>query len=332
MEICLTTPDFNYILALVQVGSKIFFFRQRITLILISLVFFALAFLVFAAYSSKLQQISSYSSSSLDSTAKVNSQLIASPLENTLILGLDSQVARKLTGWRGRTDVIMLASFNHLSNKLSVLSIPRDTFVDFEASKVTRINSANAVDGYKLTKSMVEKLTGLDINHVVVFNLAGFKEIMSKVGSTKILINKGMHYDDNRADLHIDFDPGLHEMNSQDLVEFLRYRDNFDGDIGRIKRQHLFLRSLVKAVDIRKLISKLPEILQKSGELLLTDMNYSNVLSLVSKIYPAINNGFDSYILPGDFGRDGYWIVDQPRANKIIKHIKAAPEPRGTET
>jgi LCP family protein required for cell wall assembly len=108
-----------------------------------------------------------------------------------LILGTDSRTG---TGTEygdnsdacGCSDTIILARVNPVTDKVSLLSIPRDTRVKVTGSNlVTKINSAygrgpdNSVD-------TIQTALGIPINHWVVLDLAGFKSIVDAIGGIKL--------------------------------------------------------------------------------------------------------------------------------------------------
>jgi LCP family protein required for cell wall assembly len=241
---------------------------------------------------------------------------------NILFLGVDSVVPRNFKSWYGRSDFMLLMSYRRADHKLFFLSIPRDTHLDRDKYPVSRVNAANAKGGPKLAKKVIKQLTGFKVDHYVLINMAGFKDVVDEFAPYKIYVARKMKYDDFKADLHIDFEPGLHEMYAEDLIKFLRFRDKRDGDIGRIKRQHMFFRSFARNLKIHELIEKMPRLMNLAGKMFLTDMNYAESINYIRQIYPVINRGFDSYILPGDFGRQGYWIIDYPKLNKLLAQMK----------
>ena len=89
---------------------------------------------------------------------------------NVLILGLDIGDAT-LTGDNipKRSDTMMVANYNADSNKCSLLSIPRDTYVEINKKK-NKINAAYAIGGIDLAKKSVEELLDTSINYYVTID------------------------------------------------------------------------------------------------------------------------------------------------------------------
>ena len=246
-----------------------------------------------------------------------------SSMTNILILVTDAPSPRNYASFNGRTDFMMLLSLNHENNKVRLLSIPRDTYLDVDRYGFSRINFANSVGGVNKVKETVSKLLGLEVDHYLMLNINGFKRIIDEFGDLKIYVTKEMHYEDKKAGLKIDFEPGLETMNSDELIEFLRYRDNIDGDIGRIKRQHIFFRALLHKFTMQDIIVRLPYLMTELGKICLTDINLATSMDLIKSCASVFQEGFESFIIPGDFGRNGYWIIDNKALSSLLQYILA---------
>ena len=241
---------------------------------------------------------------------------------NILLLGVDENKSENSSAWQGRTDFMMILSVNPASEKLITLSIPRDTQLDKEIFGFSRINSANSIGGINATKSTVEKLLGIKIDNYLLVNIEGFKKIMNLFGDMKIYVPKNMKYEDHKAGLSIDFKPGLEKMNSEKMMEFLRYRDSEDGDIGRIKRQLIFFRAFIHNLKFNQILVRLPYLLDQSNNFFLTDLKEEETVQFTKSFVKIADKNFESFILPGDFAKDGYWKIDYPDMNRLLEYIK----------
>ena len=239
-----------------------------------------------------------------------------------MLLGVDENKSENSSAWQGRTDFMMILSVNPASEKLIALSIPRDTQLDKEIFGFSRINSANSIGGIDAAKSTVEKLLGIKIDNYLLVNIEGFKKVMNLFGDMKIYVPKNMKYEDHKAGLSIDFKPGLEKMNSEKMMEFLRYRDSEDGDIGRIKRQLIFFRAFIHNLKFNQILVRLPYLLDQSNNFFLTDLKEEETVQLTKSFVKIADKGFESFILPGDFAKDGYWRIDYPDMNRLLEYIK----------
>lgn len=242
-------------------------------------------------------------------------------ISNILILGTDEVIPKYIKDWFGRSDVIVVLSINKKTNSVSIISIPRDTKVAVRKGSIDKINAANVYGGYKLAKKAVEKLLNIQIDHVAMFSITGFKELLKVIGKIKIYVPQDMSYHDSTGNLHIELKAGLQEMDADNVVKFLRFRADGRGDIGRIERQHIFFKAALRKLTESQTIFKLPSILNKANEVFLTDMNFREMFSLGLFFKSLPKMSFKSYMVPGNVGNYGYWIVDQSKLAKMLKSI-----------
>lgn len=86
------------------------------------------------------------------------------------------------------TDSIMVASINVASNKVTLISIPRDLWVTVDGSSM-KLNAVYTVGGMEGLKSEVTNITGLTINHSVLVNYAAFRDMIDAVGGVDVTID-----------------------------------------------------------------------------------------------------------------------------------------------
>ena len=94
--------------------------------------------------------------------------ILTSP-QVTLVLGSDSRGANSTA----RADSIVLMRTDPGKHLISMLSIPRDLYVDIPGHGRTKINAAYAYGGAPLLIRTINSLTGLQVNHIVLVNFAG---------------------------------------------------------------------------------------------------------------------------------------------------------------
>ena len=95
-------------------------------------------------------------------------------------------------------DTIIVASINPKENKASMISIPRDLYVNNPGwgnkSKVNAVYAAGEENGKKQgledMKKVAEEVTGLPIHYSASINFAGFKQIIDAIGGVDITLDK----------------------------------------------------------------------------------------------------------------------------------------------
>ena len=188
----------------------------------------------------------------------------------------------------GRSDTLMFLSLS--DDKASLLSIPRDTRVYIEnRGGWQKINAAYAHGGEKLTKKTLEKFLGVEVDRYVKVNIAEFTKLIDAVGGIDIIVEKDMDYEDpwdDNGGLSIHIDKGLHHLDGQTAMEFVRYRDS-EGDAGRVRRQQAFMQACAEKLSDPTMLLKLPEILSAAKDAVETDLSSAEMLAIAGTLKSA---------------------------------------------
>jgi LCP family protein required for cell wall assembly len=247
---------------------------------------------------------------------------------NILMLGLDD------TQDTQRSDTIMVAHLDMKTQRISVLSIPRDTKMKVPGLGETKINHAYAFGKEKLAKQAVSDLLGIPIHHAVVLRLSGVEAIIDALGGLDVVITKRMNYDDNAGKLHIHFQPGEQHLNGKEAISYLRFRHDEQADIGRIERQQSFVKSMLHKMVYTGQLLKLPFLAKTMMEHTSTDMSLREMVSLSLAIKKALEYGqIKTFTLPGvpeDSKNASYWIADATQTETLLQSwrtLSAAPTP-----
>lgn len=199
-----------------------------------------------------------------------------------LILGRD-------TGGGGNTDTMLLASYNVTDQKVTVMSIPRDTMVNvsWDIKKINSVYNANGTGekGIKALYKEIAQLVGFEPDYQVVVEWEAVGEIVKAMGGVEFDVPRNMNYDDPIQDLSIHINKGLQTLTGEQAMGVIRYRhDNNmkygypDGDLGRIKTQQAFLKAMVEQLLQLKNVTKINQfakVFQKNVE---TDLSFSEML------------------------------------------------------
>lgn len=179
---------------------------------------------------------------------------------NILLVGSDSGQGNAAYGVRGASlnDVNILVHINEDHSGMSVISFPRDTFVNIPectnpdtgavraASSGTKINEALGRGGLACVVSTVESLTGASIPYAGLIEFDGVVEMSNAVGGVTVCINEDIN--DKYTGLHVA--AGEQTLQGSDALAFLRTRHGVgDGsDLGRISNQQVFLSALIRSI------------------------------------------------------------------------------------
>ncbi|OGH98943.1 MAG: hypothetical protein A2104_05015 [Candidatus Melainabacteria bacterium GWF2_32_7] len=245
--------------------------------------------------------------------------------KNILLLGVDSN-GSKIDPFKGaRSDTIIILSIDPFSKTANALSIPRDSKVYLaDRHGLDKINAAHAVGGPNLTVKTVEDTFGIKIHHYIAIDYQGIKELVNAVNGVSVMVEKRMRYTDYSGGLRIDLYPGYQNLNAEQAEGYLRFRHDAVGDIGRMKRQQWFIRSLVKKLQSPDMIVKIPQIIQLASKYIRTDMNFYELSQFAAYAKAIDLDNVQTATLPGKpskFGSISYWILDTEKAQEVIDRI-----------
>ena len=192
---------------------------------------------------------------------------------NVLIVGLDKSEAN--------SDVIMVASFNEKTNKISVMSIPRDTYVSF-GGRSYLINSAYSMPerqadgsvkpgGIEMLAKKVTGLTGIPINYYLIFRVGTIEAVIDKLGGVDFDVPCRMYYKDPEQNLLIDLKAGQQHLSGEQAEGMVRFRSYPQGDLQRIKVQQDLLKELISQKLNAGSIGKLPGFYNALEDKILTN-------------------------------------------------------------
>ena len=182
--------------------------------------------------------------------AKRDRSLLSEPT-TILVIGTDGGRAPG-RGDANRSDSLMLVHLDPSTHRVSYLSIPRDLRVEIPGYGSSKINAANQIGGPALTLATVKALTGLPVDHVVVVDFDGFKELIDAVGGIEVNVPKPIL--SNRFDCPYKparcakwegwrFAKGKQHMDGRRALVYSRIRTNqldpSDTDITRGNRQQI---------------------------------------------------------------------------------------------
>jgi len=171
---------------------------------------------------------------------------------NMLLLGSDSRDPDnkgKPGQWRSDTIIVMHIPASH--DHAYLISVPRDLYVHIPKSKSNpqygdtkaKINAAFAWGGTPLTVQTVEEYTQVRMDHVVLIDFGGFKQVIDALGGIDMYIEqdvKSIHVP------HRQFKKGMNHLNGDEALDYARQRYQFsDGDFARMRHQQQMMKAVM---------------------------------------------------------------------------------------
>ncbi|PID98361.1 MAG: transcriptional regulator [Actinomycetales bacterium] len=242
----------------------------------IALLVIVAAVFAFVRYSvnSKIRHVSisipkvTVSPENSDSRPQVESKI---PPVNFLVLGSDSRVSGgNPKDWHygaQRSDVMMIVQLSGDRKAMTIMSIPRDSWVDIPGHGKMKINAAYSLGGPQLAIDTVQSLMGIHIDHFAIVDFESFAQMTDQLGGVTIKTVKGNQ-----------------QFDGESALRFVRERKSLpNGDFDRVRRQQAWIHALMNRVLEKKV---------------LTDPTQVNALLDIFFSYSAVDDGltFDSML------------------------------------
>lgn len=274
----------------------------------------------------------------------------AETLENldkiqVLVMGVSTDNGGKLT------DTIIVGTYDPKTQHVSLLSIPRDTFVGKNEATASAYDKINALYQKSPEKTLeaVNNITGLDLKYYVVIDNQALIKLVDVIGGVEFevpYVPGGMVYDDPTQDLHINLQSGMQLIDGEKAEQLLRYRhgnpdkngkmttypEEYGGnDIGRMKTQRNFIMATIKQTVQAKNIFKIKEIIDIAYEYIETNMPISVMKDYVPYAVNVKVDEMQSEYLPGvseQVGPQKLWVykVNKTETEKLIKKLYSEDE------
>lgn len=236
---------------------------------------------------------------------------------NILFMGIDDRENKN----NSRSDTMIVASLDPSTQKMVMVSIPRDTRIKTTLGRSEKINSVNYIKGADAACKVVSNLLNVPINYYVVTNFAGFGKIVDTLGGVDLDVETNMVHKD--VSYSINLKKGHQHLNGDQALQYVRYRDPNTADIGRTQRQQKFLKALAKQMFQAKTILTLPELIPEISKQVKTNIPANDMLYLAKLAKDIDTSTINAQTLPGYPYTDpssgaSYWEPDREKASIII--------------
>lgn len=261
---------------------------------------------------------------------------------NILIMGSDTRDCEGCAidgevGSEGSDTTILLHISADRKDAYGV-SLPRDALVDRpecvlpDGEKIPRerlamFNEAFTLGGALCTTQMFEALTDIRVDHQVVVDFNGFKDMVDAVNGVEVCIPKEV--DD--PEHNIFFDAGTQTLTGQQALNYVRERSvlSVTGDIGRMTRQQAFIASMINKVVSAGTLSRPDRVfsfLDAATSSLKLDRELANLPALVDLAMQFKNTGLDDIrflTVPfAEYEPDPNRLVWTAEANELWERIR----------
>jgi LCP family protein required for cell wall assembly len=278
----------------------------------------ALAFIVLTAVG--LLVATKQQESNVERVGELNGMLAdtSGPFVNYLLVGSDTRegidpnspdysgIGNTNDAGGQRSDTLMILHVDNERGTASIMSIPRDLWVDIPGHGKNRINTAYQY-GADVLVTTVQQSLGVPLNHYVEVNFNSFKSIVSALGGVDLC------FDFPTRDVHVGLNvpqPGCYTLDPIQSLAYARsrYYETFqngewvvDGraDLGRIARQQAFMQAAINKAIEQTTSNPLrtSELVNAAVSSLRVDPG-TNLVETAEYLKPLAGNGVTRYSLP----------------------------------
>jgi len=225
-----------------------------------------------------------------------------------------------------RSDTILLLSVNTRTEEIFLFSIPRDTRLLIPGVGYDKVNHAYARGGIALLKKTLEEALGIRIPYFVEINYDGFEKVIDALGGVEIEVEKPLRYVDKAQDLYIDIAAGKQILNGKKALQYVRFRHDPLGDIGRIKRQQSFIKALLTKMDDSSLLMNVSSIIEELKKSVNTNIPSEDVVQLALWFRGLKERKFETETMPGEptyVNGVSFWEPDLAASRTLIQNFLA---------
>ncbi|MGN1346250.1 MAG: LCP family protein [Eubacteriales bacterium] len=202
-----------------------------------------------------------------------------SDILNILVMGTDT---RDVTADRGRSDTMIIVSYNKKEGTVKLTSLLRDSLVPIEGHDWNRLNTAYFFGGVGLAINTINQLYDLDIQNFIVIDFNGTKDFIDYIGGVDITLTE------EEAALYSTYtgrsiEPGLNHMDSTLALTHMRNR-TIGNDFGRTQRQRDTITAVIRQILSQKSLTDLYNIVDYSFSLIKTNISASSLVSLAASV------------------------------------------------
>lgn len=216
--------------------------------------------------------------------------------QNILLIGSDSRAGdnRKYgrdDGGSQRSDTTILLHLAADRKSATAVSLPRDLMVEIPSCRTgedkksreqfTQFNTAFELGGTACTIRTVERMTGIRVDHHMVVDFNGFKDMVDAVDGVEICLKEPIDDKDARLELPA----GRQTLNGEEALGYVRARKSIGNgsDTERMERQQQFLGALVNKMQSNGVLlnpTRLYPVLDAATKSLTTDPGLDSLRDL----------------------------------------------------
>ncbi len=252
-----------------------------------------------------------------DELARIQRSMIATSRDvvsddnvyNVVLVGVDRQERT----WNGNSDAMILVSIDKEQNRISMISLMRDIYVNIPSVGYKKLNAAYAYGGGPLLCQTITDNFKIQVDRYVSVDFWDLVEVVDIIGGIDLVVSpeeaevaNGYIMDLCERQLNIDPEPhyfpaegGLVHADGVQTVSYARNRYVGNSDFGRTERQRYILTQMVAAVRNMSL-AQMTQDMQEILEYVTTNIEESEIWSMLTELPDMLDYDFETSRVPYD--------------------------------
>ena len=241
---------------------------------------------------------------------------------NILLIGIDDTPVEGI-GESGRyADAIMLVSMDHLNKEIRFLSLPRNAKVNIPGRKdADYLSFTYYYGGALLTVDTVSQMLNIPITHYIALDRKNISKFVDILDGINLYVENDMNYEDPLGNTSIHLTKGYQRLSGDMSQQYLRFRTDDLGDIGRVQRQQRFAKALLEKLLSWESLPKIPAMVDVLENNMDTNIDVLDMPNVIDVLNTMANNQVQIKILPGNLAPTGDWIIDIARTQTQIEEM-----------
>ncbi|MCH3955896.1 MAG: LCP family protein [Olsenella sp.] len=242
-----------------------------------------------------------------------------------LLLGTDGRPGE--TDYRA--DTIILARIDPPNKRVTLLSIPRDTMVEWKGTTM-KINGVHTYDGAAGMVQIVSEKCGVQISHYAEIAFDGLATLTDAMGGVTVDVDQHMK-DTENFDEVTELEPGIQTLDGEQALFYCRCRHFPDGDYTRMRHQRTFIKAMLNQLLATNDPTKIVSLVDATADVITTDLSVSDIVSLASEMVgmDTENDIYTAYVPsePKDVDGVAYVVANWDALDDMMKVIDAGEDP-----
>lgn len=254
---------------------------------------------------------------------------------NILLLGIDrTPNGGTSSGTMPHADAIMVIAINFDENSVTLVSLPRDAFVNMPTVQgFYKLNGMfNVGGGYDaqngagflmMCRAAEWMLGGISIDYYYSVDFQAVVDLVDAIGGVDYDMDMSYHGENGRY-----YAKGLLHLDGQGVLDYLRARKNATVDAddrGRVNRQKDMMVAIFKQIKQSNLLDAMPKVIFSMKDKLFTNTSMEQTLALANFARNVNSDSIRMYSLYGDY-KEGpiawnWTFVDPDNRISVIQEV-----------